>query len=52
MKGKALRKHSLHKKTQVEFDLGNNPLKFDGVNGLLKKHSTLSGCIRVLWTHF
>jgi len=28
-------------KIQVEFDLGYNPLIFDGVMGLLEKHSTL-----------
>jgi len=39
-------------KTQVEFDLSYNPLIFDGVIGLLQKHSTSSEGIRVLWTHF
>ena len=39
-------------KTQVEFDLGYNPLFFDRVMGLLLKHSTFSGGIRVLWIPF
>ena len=30
-------------KTQVEFDLGYNPLIFDGVMGLFIKNSTFSG---------
>jgi len=40
-------------KTQVKFDLGYNPLIFDGVMGLYKNIvNAFSGGIRVLWTHF